>query len=188
MKDKRDISISLYVLNTSLFYPALLGSIFFFLLEDFNSIVLDLNRIIYIAGALGIIVSFSVDYLYTYASKSIYSWKLFILDLFIIILLFLSYKTLINCIKLSLPIKNFFVFFALIHIVFVTWDLFFIPKDRKSLKILLFDFIGLALSVFCYFLFFQKPWYGVIFLWIFTLLYIVLGLKEISRLINNEEK
>lgn len=182
------INVGLHVLNTSLFYPALLGSIFFYLLEDFNSIIIDLNKLIYIIAALGIIISFSVDYLYTYSTKSIYTWKLFILDLLIIILLFLSYKTLLFGIKQSAPIKIFYIYFLSIHLIFIVWDLFCIPKSHKSKKILFFDFSGLCLTAIFYFFFFQKPLYGVIFLWIFTSLYVILGLQEINKLIIKEEK
>jgi hypothetical protein len=181
-------NICLFILNTSLFYPALLGTIFYLLLEDFNSIANDNIRILYVISALGIIISFSVDFLYTYASKSIYNWKLFTFDILIILLLFLSYKTLINSLKYSEPIKPFFTYFILIHAIFIVWDLLIVPENRKSKKIIIFDFFGFILTLLGLIWFSNYPLYGVIFLWIFAVFYIFLGFNEVSKLVLKEEK
>lgn len=188
MIKKEDLHISLHVLITSLFYPALLGSIFFYLLEDINSRNLNLTNIIYFIAALAIIVSFSVDFLYTYSVKTLYNWKLFIFDLIIIIALFFSYKTLLSSIINSSDVKTFYSYFVIIHLVFLVWDLIFIPKKNKSKKIIAFDICGLILTVLFYFFMYSRAWYGVLYLWIFTLLYLSIGLNEINRLITKAEK
>lgn len=179
---------SLYILITSLFYPAILGTIFYFLLEDFSLITLDKTKFIYVIASLGIIVSFSIDFLYTYTHKSFYSKILFIFDIIILFLLFLSYKSLIAGLKSSKDIHIFFLGYILIHIIFFIWDVFYIPSEKRSVRLIVYDLAGLILSIFGFCFFGKNPIGGVVYLWLSTFAYFFIGYKDIFPLINSENK
>lgn len=176
-----------YILVTSLFYPAVLGAIFYFLIDGFPSIVNYQTKIYYILTSLAIVISFSIDFLYTYAASTFYNRILFISDLIIIFLLLCSYKSLLSGIKTNSPIPYFFICFFLIHVVFIFWDLFFIPKERKSLKIIFFDIISLVITIIAYFQFREIFLSGVIYLWCFAILYILICWKEINYILKSND-
>lgn len=185
-----------YTLITSLYYPAVLGAIFYFLIDYFPRIMEDNNNIFYILASLAIVISFSVDFLYSYASQSFYSVIHLIFDLCIVTLLFCSYKSLINGIKNSSPIPFFFIGFVLIHIIFVIWDIFFVPRDKSCVKLktlnsmTILDGLFLLIALFCYFKFKNNYKIGILYLWIFSIPYMIICrnvVKELSQ-VGGEKK
>jgi hypothetical protein len=80
----------------------------------------------------------------------------------------------------------FFIGFILIHLIFLLWDLFCIPSDKKSGRLVAYDFTGLALSTLGFIFLRHSPIGGVICLWAITFAYYFLGYKAIAHLINNE--
>ena len=120
-----------HLLITSLFYPAVLGGLFYTLLDECYFLGSDVNRIMIIILILGIIISFSIDFLYTWVSKDNYNWKLFILDIFILLLLFVGYKNLLDGLVKTISIRIFFLSFTIMHLLFLIWDLFLIPKMNE---------------------------------------------------------
>lgn len=185
-----------YILITSLYYPAVLGAIFYSLIDCFPNVMEDKNNILYILAALSIMISFSVDFLYSYASRAFYSVIHFIFDLLIITLLFCSYKALINGIKNSGPIPFFFIGFIFIHIIFIIWDIFFVPKDKGNGKfkafnlMTIFDSIFLLFTILCFMIFRDSYKLGILYLWIFTIPYMIIGsnvIKELSKATGKEK-
>ncbi|MFX0199040.1 MAG: hypothetical protein ACFFCW_23200 [Candidatus Hodarchaeota archaeon] len=179
MKSKHESSFLPYILITNLFYPAILGALFYFLLADFSSIIISSNKFAYALASLAIVISFSVDFLYTYSSKRFYSKILFLLDIFILLFLIISYKDLIDGIKLEKAITLFFVGFILIHSIFIIWDLLLIPNRKGLRRTILFDFLGLLLALIGLAFFRHYAIVGMIFLWIHSFLSILTVLKDV---------
>lgn len=176
-----------YLLITSLFYPAILGSIFYTLLEGCYEIKSDLKSLLIIISLSGILISFCMDFLYTWVSKNHYTGKLFIADLSILLLIVLAYRNLIEGIVKNVYIGKFFLCFLLIHLIFLIWDFFLIPSSGSSLKIKLYDVLGLILSLVGLLRFFDSPIFGVGFLWIFTVGSIItVGLDSIKKINSSE--
>ncbi len=169
---------------TSLLYPAILGTLFYNLLDDFSHIGEGLGKVIYVIASVGIVVNFSLDYMYTYVSKSVYTYKLFISDLIVLFFLFLSYKSLMDGLKTSGTIQLFYTGFIVMHCIFILWDLIFIPKENRITSIIIYDVMGLFLALIGFWRFSAQPISGVIILWIITSAFIVLSLKEVIKLLN----
>jgi uncharacterized membrane protein len=187
MKRKKKSSVVYYTLVSNLYYPALLGAFFYILIDNFSTIDLEINKFIYLLSLLLVVVSFSIDYLYTIASKSFYSLFHFIGDIFIIFFLFLGYKNLIEAINnSSINISQFFFSFIAIHLIFIFWDLFFTPKLESKSSIIAFDIIGLVFAISGYLFFNASIYAGAIFLLLHTIAYFYFGLKYITSLLNNE--
>lgn len=176
----------LYTLTTSLFYPAVLGALIYFFLEDLSSLILDSQRIIYMVASMGIVVSFSIDFIYSVASKAFYSLGLFVSDCAVLILLFISYKNLMDGLKRSTNIRTFFIGFCLINIIFFVWDYAVTKRYVKNHRIIIFDLSGLLLSSIGLIFFYEIAAQGVIFLWIYTIGYIIIGITDISKLVEKE--
>lgn len=186
MNNKKN-SIVYHTLVSNLYYPALLGAFFYILIEDFSKVKLETSKFLYIVSLLLIIFSFSIDYLYTIASKNFYSFFHFISDMLIIFLLFLGYSNLIEAINnLHLNIGLFFFSFISIHSIFILWDLFFIPKIENRDSIIAFDFIGFVFALIGYIFFNKIAIAGIIFLFLHTIAYFYFGHKYIIKLLDNE--
>jgi len=176
-----------YVLMTSLLYPAVLGTLFYNLLDDFSNIGQGLGKIIYVLASIGVVMHFSFDYVYTYASKHVYTYKLFVSDLVVLFCLFLSYKSLTDGLKSSGNIQVFYLGFIVMHCIFVLWDTVFVPKNSRVTRLIVYDLIGLLLSLIGFFVFSSQAIAGVITLWLIILTFIILGLKEIVRLLETHD-
>ncbi len=186
--NKNKSSVVYHTLISNLYYPALLGAFFYIFIENFSKIKLETNIFIYLCSLLLIIISFSIDYLYTIASKSFYSIFHFVSDILIIILLFLGYSNLIESLNNNnTNIGLFFFSFVAIHSIFILWDLFFIPQIERKSSIIAFDFVGFILALIGFFFFRAIPVFGTIFLLLHTIAYFYFGLKYISTLLNKEE-
>jgi hypothetical protein len=175
----------LYILVSSLFYPAILGALFYLFLNDLLYQNVSIFNWLYWLASIGIIVSFSIDYLYTVILEKEYTVALFIIDIVVITLLFISYNILIQAIKNQTDAKIFYLCFIAIHALFTIWDLFFIKKELWEKNIIIYDIIGTALSIIAYIFLPQETFWGVVFLWIITILYITIGLSGISRKVKN---
>jgi hypothetical protein len=179
-----------YVLITSLYYPAILGTLIYTMLNSiatFDTVNFSKN-VIMIVASIGIVVSFTIDYLYTVSFKHSYSIKLFIFDIVILYLLLIAYNTLLHSIMVSNNFSNFFVFYSLIHIVFLGWDILMLEKSERSWPIIAYDATGIILSVVGYFCFRYDSFAAVCLLWVTTSFYFILSKDAIfPRLINMKD-
>ncbi len=173
-----------FILITSLFYPAVLGGLFYTLLEECYRCKGDINRVIYLVACLGIIGSFSLDFLYTWLIKKHYTFKLFLADIIILFLIFIGYRDLVDGIACGSDIGLFFLCFILIHCIFLIWDLFLIPGKARLKNIIIYDLLGLFFSVIGYIYFRTSFLSGVILLWIFTFSLIFLSGRKLVKVVK----
>ncbi len=177
-----------HFLITSLFYPAVLGGLFYSLLDNCYTCSINLKSFFIIMACIGIIATFSIDYLYTYTSKTHYSTILFAFDIVILFFLFIGYQNLIKGITSDTNISLFFISFIVMHSIFLLWDFFFVPKDSVPPKIIFYDVLGLALAIIGLSAFKRSAEFGVIFLWIYTFLSVRFLGKDILEVVNKQYK
>jgi hypothetical protein len=170
-----------YILMTSLFYPAVLGGLFYAFLEECYRCKDEINRLVYLVACLGIIGSFSLDFLYTWISKKHYTLKLFLADIIVLFLIFIAYRDLVDGIARTSNVGLFFLCFIFVHCIFAIWDLFFIPRRTRLTNIIIYDFVGIIFSTIGYMKFKTSPLLGVILLWIFTLSLIFLSGRKLVK-------
>lgn len=183
-----NLSTVYYLLITCLFYPAVLGSIFYTLLEGCYKPDLNLQGFLCISILVGILLCFCIDFLYTWVSKKYYSGKLFLSDIFILLLIVLAYRNLMDGVVKNLRVDIFFICFFLMHMIFSIWDFLLIPRLESSIKIKVFDIFGLLLSFLGYMKFYDNPLLGVISLWILTIgAVLTVGIESLKK-INYEKE
>ena len=171
-----------YVTMTGLFYPAILGAFFYYLLENFIGLTKDWSRVVYIVTLFAIVVSFSIDFLYTYVTKKFYTLPFFILDCFTLGLLVGGYKNLVDGLKSNTNIGVFFVCFSIMHILFLVWDTILLPKAYRKPKVILFDSLCILLFFIGYYYFKTIPLVAVVFLCIYTAITVIMIWKEVQDL------
>ena len=171
-------SKALYILMTSLFYPAVLGVIFYSILESFAQLSAKANTALLLVAYGGILISFSFDFLYTFVSRS-YPVTLFVSDIAVLVLLVVGYSSLINALGKSTTPKVFLLCYSLIHLIFVIWDLTLIPKKEVRWLIVCYDISGLVVSSLIYLLVPDSVPAALATLWVLTVFYAVIGIKAI---------
>lgn len=172
-----------HLLITSLFYPAVLGAIFYSLLGSIYHLKLNINSVLQIITLLAIVIIFSFDFLYSWISKDHYSGMLFSLDLAILLLIYISYNSLLQGIIQGSSIALFFICFIIMHILYVIWDYALIPKERADNNIILYDLIGLITSILGYCFLRDNIIIGIIVLWLLTIeTFLTVGLISIKKI------
>ena len=136
-----------HLLMTSLFYPAVLGGLFLFFLEDCYSLTTDAGRIPLVFAFIGILITFSLDFLYTWISREHYTFALFLSDLAILFFLFNAYRSLLEGLLRHTDITLFYLCLIGIHIICFVWDSFLITREAKPDGIVLYDVTALLLSI-----------------------------------------
>src|ERR1700733_10376717 len=121
-----------HFLMTSLFYPAVRGVVFYSMLESFSHIGRGLGLLLPLAY-IGIVISFSIDFIYTYSSGSTCTFWLFLADMFVLLLLVVGYTSLIDALRTNTPSTTFLTAYGVIHAIFICWDLALIPRADVSL-------------------------------------------------------
>lgn len=168
-----------FVLMTALYYPAVLGVVFFSMLQTFAALNTDLKTWLLLSCYVAMAISFSVDFLYTYSAKERYPISLFASDNLVLLLLLISYTSLIDALKNDTSATWFLASYSLIHFVFVIWDLWLISREHVSKWILGYDIFGLVLSIVGLLFFRGEPIHALIILWVLTVLYLFVGIKAI---------
>lgn len=183
----RDHSHIPYVLITSLYYPAILGTLIFLMLNDIATIGTAnfTSSMLMIVASLGIVVSFTFDYLYSLSFKEHYSLKFFLFDIVILYLLLISYNSLLKSIKQASEFSTFFSCYTVIHVIFTIWDVFVINSKDRSYTIILYDIIGSILSVVGYYCFRNDSYAAVSLLWLTTIFYFIVSKEAIFPIIND---
>jgi hypothetical protein len=98
----------LHILVTSLYYPAVLGVVFFSALDTLVFAHSFSEALPILVAYIGILTTFSVDLLYSLASRKYYTLLLFVADLVILLLMFLAYTSLIRAIELGASAIRFY--------------------------------------------------------------------------------
>lgn len=168
-----------HVVMTSLFYPAVLGVIFYSVFQNFTLVAQDHQYILLAIASIGIVISFTVDFLYTYSSAKEYPIALFACDIVILFFLFLAYDALVSGIQRDGSVVLFFISYTVIHGIFLAWDLTLIPKKSLSKTIVAFDATGFAASVAGLALFRESVVGALVLLWCLAIFYVWVGWKEI---------
>jgi hypothetical protein len=168
-----------FVLMTSLFYPAILGVVFYSMLESFSRIGRDNSGLLLTLAYVGIVVSFSVDFMYTYSSKSTYAVMLFLSDLLVLLLLVVGYTNLIESLHKGTAATLFLATYLIIHAIFICWDLILIPKSNVSALVVTYDAVGLVVTLAGLIFWRQSSMTGFVVLWLVTIFYVFVGVVEI---------
>src|SRR6266702_5124818 len=175
-----------YVLITTLYHPAILGTLIYSMLNDiasFGSGSLSVDIMIIVAS-LGIVVSFTFDYLYSLSFKEHYSMKYFVFDIVILYLLLISYNSLLKSIKQVSEFSTFYSCYTLIHIIFTIWDVFVVNKKDRSYSIISYDILGSIFSVVGYYGFRSDSYAAITLLWVTTVYYFMVSKEAIFPIIN----
>lgn len=173
-----------HILVTSLYYPAILGYLFYCVVNELTSEKFTVDSVFLIVAYIGIVAAFSVDFLYSYASHKYYSVRFFIADLVIVTLLFLASRTLIKGIGENSDLWLFFISYSLIHVIFAIWDLVLINRRDRKVALIAYDFFGLVISLIGLFLFRDSFIAAIVILWLCTIAYLLVGWKTIFRMIE----
>lgn len=168
-----------FVLMTSLFYPAILGAVFYSMLESFSRLGTDSSGLLLTFAYVGIVISFSIDFMYTYSSRSKYAVMLFLSDLLVLLLLVVGYTNLIDSLHKSTVAIVFLITYLAIHAIFVCWDLILIPKSDVSRLVVAYDITGFVVAAVGLIFWRHSSLTGFVVLWIVTLFYVFVGIVEI---------
>jgi hypothetical protein len=171
---------------TSLFYPAVLGTVFFSMLDSFSRIGQGIGAALLTFVYVGIVLSFSVDFIYTYSSRSSYTAALFISDTIVLLLLVIGYMGLINAVRVDTAATVFLLAYLGIHGIFLCWDLALIPKADWSRLVVAYDIVGFVVTLAALAFWRDQSIAGVVVLWVTTVFYIVVGIVEIFPRISRE--
>lgn len=122
----------LYILMLNLIYPAVLGTIFYSLLQNiFNSSEWLFDRVEFfkIVFSMGIVCHYCVDFLYIF-SFEVYGRFAFFVDLTVVVLLYRASAALV---ALSGPdYKTFFFCFLLIYMTFLPHEIMIWQRYKKA--------------------------------------------------------
>ncbi len=173
-----------YLLMTGLFYPAVLGTLFYAVMQAVTGPLRAKTDVLLLLCYIACLVSFSVDYLYTVSSKNEYGRLLFVSDIVILVLLYIAYSSLITSASNNQSPKTFFLAYTLIHSVFTIWDLSLIPRSRIDPTVLTYDLLGLGASLGCFIFFKNSLVAAYALLFALTLLYSWVGWNRIIRRCN----
>jgi len=177
-------STHLYLLTTCLFYPAVLGVVFYESLGACAGIAQEAGVPTLLLAYVAVLTTFSVDFLYSVASKTYYGVSLFVADLVILLLLFVGYRGLLAALCGSGSPSPFFASYALIHFVFLLWDALLARGLPRRAQILIYDACGLAASLAGFFFFRSSVAAALGLLWLCTVLYLVIAWPRIRALLE----
>ena len=145
-----------------------------------------MHSLVLIIAFVGIVVAFSIDFLYSYAAKANYSLKLFIADLAIVGFLLLASRALIEGITEGVDIWFFFVSYVAIHTIFLVWDLILLDRRLRRISVIAYDFSGLTISVIGLVFFRDSVIAALITLWLCSIAYLLVGWKAIFQMVETE--
>lgn len=171
----------LYTLTTSLYYPAALGAVFYFALVDIASGISG-SDILLLLGYGGILLTFSIDFLYSVSARDYYVPSLFVSDMLILLLMVSAYTSLLDGLRGGSSFLRFYWSLGLIHAVFVVWDAWLARRvgGNRGLSILVYDLLGLLASVVGVLLFRSSAVAALSVLWACAVLYLALGWPAIK--------
>jgi len=176
------------VLVTCLFYPAILGYLFYFLLDRLTWGGFTLDSLVLIVAYIGIVTAFSIDFLYSYATREYYSARLFVADLVILVFLLLASRALVEGITENDDVWFFFVSYTAIHVVFLIWDLILLDRSLRRASIIAYDACGLIISLIGLLFFRDSVVAAIITLWACSIAYLLVGWKAIFEMVETEKR
>jgi hypothetical protein len=145
-----------------------------------------LDTVMLVLAFIGIVIAFSIDFLYSYAAIKYYTWKLFISDLAIVCLLLLASRALIEGVTTGHKIWLFYLSYVVIHLIFIIWDLLLLDKKFRKNPMILYDFIGLIISITGLIFFRNSIIAAIIILWACSISYLIIGWKSIIKIVEKE--
>jgi hypothetical protein len=121
----------------TLFYPAVLGAIFYSYLPFFREYRSIADNLIAFSIALALLFHFCVDYIYTYTVVR-YTLIAFVSDILILFFLYLAFDATdylgsnSNCSFVAL-------YLSIIYCLFIAWDISLRSKEEYFVKLLVFE-------------------------------------------------
>ena len=170
----------LYTLTTSLYYPAVLGVVFYSALTHVSAgVSLEDLPLLFAYG--GILLAFSIDFLYSVAARDYYGTSLFISDTLVLLLMVSAYTSLLEGVRHGGSLARFYLSLGLIHFVFILWDAWCVPHagGRRTPSLVVYDALGLLASVVGLLVFRSSRIAAISVLWTCAILYLALGLPAI---------
>ena len=145
-----------------------------------------LHSLVLIVAYIGIVTAFSIDFLYSYATKEYYSVKLFVADLVVLVFLLLASRALVEGITENVDVWFFFVSYMVIHVVFLIWDLILLDRRLRRTSIIAYDVCGLTISLIGLLFFRDSVVAAIIILWACSIAYLLVGWKAVFEMVETQ--